>query len=63
MEKTEIKYPATVNVHWVTSAVPCCEYHANALVKMGKFLGSVVPCSEVLEPAECANCVNEAKDN
>lgn len=62
MNKTEIKYPATVNVHWVTGAVPCCEYHAKALIGMGKFMGSVVPASELLEPAECANCVNEHKN-
>jgi hypothetical protein len=61
--KKEVFYEAPILVHWVTGAFPCCEEHAKSLVKLGSFMGSVVPCSENQDPTlQCTNCINENKD-
>jgi len=61
MEINQIKYPADRIVHWSTGEVLCCEEHGRALVKLGEVLGSHIPVTKLLEPAECKNCVNENK--
>lgn len=59
----EIKFPATHLAHWVTGHVPCCEEHANSIVQLGKFMGSVVAVSLNDDPnLECKNCIIENKD-
>jgi hypothetical protein len=58
----EIKRPADVVAHWSTGPVPACEKHALALVGLGRFMGLHVALTHLDEPAECANCVNEAKN-
>lgn len=60
MSEEKMKYPATCVVHWATGPVNACDYHANALIKLGAFMGSHVVATKILAPAECANCVNEA---
>ncbi len=64
MKDTKVKFPAPYLVHWVTGAVACCIDHANKLVGLGEFMGSVVPVSKNLdESLECKNCKNESKDS
>lgn len=58
---SEIKHPATCTAHWATGPVNCCDEHASVLVKLGSFMGTHVAVTKLLEPAECSNCVNEAK--
>lgn len=55
------EYPATRIVHWPTGPVPCCARHAAGLLKLGAFLGGHIVSTALTEPAECTNCVNEAK--
>ncbi len=62
MPENEIKYPATVIVHWATGPVPCCQNHANQLIGLGKFMGGHTVVTEGTDPdAECENCINEDK--
>jgi len=64
MKDTKVKFPAPYLAHWVTGPVACCEDHANKLVGLGKFMGSVIPVSENLDDSlECENCINESKDS
>lgn len=58
-EATEIKFPATVMVHWPSGPVPACHEHAAQLHALGKFMGGHVVSTTLTEPAECANCINE----
>lgn len=61
-EETKIKYPATCIVHWASGPINCCQEHANQLIGIGRVLGSHVISTILLEPSECINCVNEAKN-
>ena len=54
-------HPATCEAHWSTGSVPCCDRHARKLVGLGRFMGLHVPLTQLTEPAQCTNCVNEAK--
>lgn len=58
---TAIKYTATCHAHWSSGPVPACDEHARGLVALGRFMGLHVPLTKLEEPAECINCVNEAK--
>lgn len=55
-----IKYPATMIVHWPTGPTPCCDDHGQQLISLGNYLGSHIVATQLTEPAECENCVNEA---
>lgn len=60
-----MKHPATCHAHWSTGPVPACDYHAEALVKLGDFMGHHVVLTKLpegMEP-ECTNCVNENKES
>ena len=57
----EIKYRATMLVHWPTGPVPACDMHGQQLAGLADFLGSHVALTKLDEPAECVNCVNEAR--
>lgn len=59
--ETEIEFPADVLAHWATGPVPACHAHAAGLQSLGGVLGASVPVTPLTEPAECANCRNEAK--
>jgi len=59
-EETEIKFPATITVHWPTGPTDCCEKHARELVGLGNFMGSHIAQTHAVEGAECQNCINEA---
>ncbi len=52
--------PATHIVHWPTGPTACCDDHARQLIGLGRFLGAHVVATTLAEPAECANCANEA---
>lgn len=54
------RFPATCVAHWPTGPVACCDEHAREVVGLGRFMGTYVPVTVLTEPAECANCVNEA---
>lgn len=62
MSDDAIKYPADRVVHWATGPVNCCEEHGRQLVGLGNMLGSHIAVTKLEEPAECSNCVNEAKN-
>jgi len=49
-------------VHWPSGPVACCEKHARELIGLGQFMGGHIVATKLTDPAECANCVNEAKD-
>jgi hypothetical protein len=57
----DLKFPADVVAHWSTGPVPACHNHAAGLVGLGRFMGLHVAVTALTEPAECENCVNEAK--
>ncbi len=59
---SEIKYPATMDVHWPTGPTACCDDHAKQLVGLGNMLGSHIATTKLIEPKECMNCKNEAED-
>jgi len=63
MSKTEIKFPAEVDVHWATGPVSLCQKHANDLITLGKFMGCHTPATVLLKPAECKQCVIQSEDN
>lgn len=53
-------FPAPFLVHWATGPVPCCEEHAEALVGLGRFMGTHLAVTENLDKeAQCTNCINE----
>jgi len=56
------EHPATCMVHWPSGPVACCEKHARELIGLGQFMGGHIVATKLTDPAECANCVNEAKD-
>lgn len=56
-----MKYPATVMVHTPTGPIPCCNCHEEAARNLYSILGCAIAATELEEPAECTNCVNEAK--
>jgi len=58
---TEIKYPATITMHWPTGPVDCCEDHAAKLVGLGAFLGSRIAQTKAEDDAQCSNCMCEAE--
>lgn len=55
-----MKFPATVIVHTVTGPEPCCDKHAKQLKALMSFMGGHTNDTEILEPTECNNCINEA---
>ncbi len=59
---SELKYPATVDVHWPTGPVACCDEHGKTLVGLGAFMGSHIAMTKLTEPKECSNCINEAEE-
>ncbi len=59
----EIKHPATCVCHWATGPVNTCDRHAQQIQGLGRVLGAHVAVTELTEPAECSNCVNETKAN
>lgn len=56
-----MKHPATMMVTTVNGDTPCCAEHAVKLGGLMRFLGSYADILPLQEPAECMNCVNEAK--
>lgn len=56
-----ITHPATCNAHWANGPTPACDEHARGIVALGRFMGMHVPLTKLDQPANCANCVNEAK--
>lgn len=58
-----MKYPAACHAHWSSGPVPCCQDHAEKLVKLGDFMGIHVPLTKLPEGVEpeCTNCINENK--
>lgn len=58
---SDIKYPATMVVHWATGPVNCCDTHGQQLIGLVGALGSHVVATKLEKPAECSNCVNENK--
>lgn len=55
-----IQYPADRIVQWPSGPVCTCEKHGNALINLGRMLGSNVVATKLHTPTECINCVNEA---
>lgn len=55
-----MKYPAHILVHTVSGPEPCCIRHARELEALMSFMGGHTNNTELLEPAECQNCINEA---
>lgn len=53
-------YPATLIVHTVTGAEPCCEKHAKKLADLMRFLGVCVTTTPTTVTVECNNCRNAA---
>jgi hypothetical protein len=58
--KSGADYPATCMVHWPTGPVPACDKHARSLVAIGRFLGSHIATTQLHEPTDCQNCINES---
>lgn len=58
-EERKEKYPATCIAHWATGPVNCCDKHGTALVNLGSMLGTHVALTQLLDPKECTNCINE----
>jgi hypothetical protein len=58
----EIRFPATCEAHWSSGPVASCDKHAQEIVGLGRFMGLHVPLTTLTEPKECANCLNEAKE-
>lgn len=59
----DLEHPASCLVHWPSGPVAACDKHANGLVALAKFMGGHVVATKLTEPAQCSNCVNEAKQD
>lgn len=57
----EIKFPATQIVHCASGPVNACDQHAGEIKGLMNFVGAHVVSTKLEKPAECGNCVNEAK--
>lgn len=55
-------FPATHVVHWPSGPVVACDKHAKLMKALGEHLGGHIALTLITEPAECINCVNEAKE-
>lgn len=55
------KYPATMTVHCPSGPTNACDLHAQAVRGLMAFMGAHVVATTLLEPAECDNCMNDAK--
>jgi hypothetical protein len=53
------EYPASMLVHWPTGPVATCDIHGEQLIGVGRFLGTHIVATKLMEPAECVNCLNE----
>lgn len=61
---TEIRYPATQTVHTPSGPTNACDEHAAGIYNLiGGILGGHVNSTQLEEPAECDNCVNENKNS
>jgi bacterioferritin-associated ferredoxin len=58
----ETNYPATVTAHTVSGPVHSCEAHAQGIKALMSCMGTHVNFTAAPEGAQCANCVNEAKN-
>lgn len=56
---TDIKYPATQTVHCPTGPTNACDNRARDIKGLMSFMGTHVAATELTEPAECVNCINE----
>ena len=61
MSDTETKYPATCTVHCPSGPTNACDYHADAVEKIMRFMGAHTNRTPAPEGAQCDNCVNEAR--
>ncbi len=55
-------YPAAVTMHCPTGPVHSCYMHAAQIRGLMGFLGTHVGETDAPDGAQCANCVNEAKN-
>lgn len=55
-------FPAVFTVHTPQGPTDCCVKHAQAVEALFRFLGAHVNATKAADGAECANCINEAKD-
>ncbi len=58
--KEETKYLATCWVYWPSGPVACCDKHAQALIGLGKMVGSHIVATKIEQKIECGNCKNES---
>jgi hypothetical protein len=57
----DLPYAAEVMAHTPTGLLPVCSQHASKLVSFMRFVGVSVALGPLTAPAQCSNCVNEAK--
>ena len=60
-ELSELKFPARYICHWPSGSTQCCEAHATLLSNLALHMRLRAPIEIIKEPAECVNCLNEAK--
>lgn len=60
---TDIKYPAICVVHWPNGPVNACAEHRHQLQLTANFLGVHIAVTNLEQPAECSNCINEHKSD
>ena len=58
--QADIKFPAKYICHWPGQPTACCERHSAQLEALARQMCCCAPMTEIAEPAECDNCVNEA---
>ena len=59
MRKGKRYYPATCYIPWGGNDVPCCEKHANGIIKLGQLIGVSTLKIKLHEEAECSQCKME----
>jgi hypothetical protein len=57
---SELQVKATKLVHWPSGPTCACDYHAEALQKIGSAMRIHIAVEEYVgDSMECANCLNE----
>ena len=59
-ESSELQIKATKLVHWPSGQTYACDYHAEALQKIGSSMRIHIAIEDyILDDKQCANCSNE----
>lgn len=58
-----VRFPAVFTMHTPQGPTHCCVKHARQAEALFRFMGAYTNATKAPDGAECANCINEAKQS